>query len=110
MISVRLDAREIRDAPALHDALSAALGLPAYYGRNLNALRDCLADPSAPGHQGLTAVRLDEDHLLALEIIDAVGLAWRLPELLLALVDTVARVNREKQERGAPHRVLIVPR
>ena len=27
-----------------HTAISAALGLPAYYGRNLDALADCLSD------------------------------------------------------------------
>lgn len=37
-----LDFAEIRDEAALHDAVARGLGLPAHYGRNLDALWDCL--------------------------------------------------------------------
>jgi ribonuclease inhibitor len=37
-----LDFARLPDADALHDALADALALPAYYGRNLDALWDCL--------------------------------------------------------------------
>lgn len=37
-----LDFAEIRDEAALHDALARGLDLPAHYGRNLDALWDCL--------------------------------------------------------------------
>lgn len=33
---------------ALHDYLQEALGLPDYYGRNLSALADCLAEIAEP--------------------------------------------------------------
>lgn len=33
---------------ALHDHLQEALGLPDYYGRNLSALADCLAETADP--------------------------------------------------------------
>ena len=36
------DAVETREQ--LHDALAAQLSLPEYYGRNLDALYDCLSD------------------------------------------------------------------
>lgn len=39
-----LDGREIRDREALHDVLAASLGLPDWYGRNLDALYDCLTE------------------------------------------------------------------
>lgn len=38
------DAAAVRDRETLHDALSAALRLPDWYGRNLDALYDCLTD------------------------------------------------------------------
>lgn len=39
-----LDGREIRDRGDLHDRLALALGFPEWYGRNLDALYDCLTD------------------------------------------------------------------
>ncbi len=39
-----LDAGVWNDEGALHDAVAAALEFPAYYGRNFDALHDCLSD------------------------------------------------------------------
>ena len=41
-----LDGEMIRDREMLHDILSDALELPEWYGRNLDALYDCLTDIS----------------------------------------------------------------
>ena len=45
---VRIDGAEILSRDDLHDALSRQLSLPEYYGRNLDALYDCLTDSSEP--------------------------------------------------------------
>lgn len=45
---VRIDGAEILSRDDLHDALSRQLSLPEYYGRNLDALYDCLTDLSEP--------------------------------------------------------------
>ena len=39
-----IDLSEVNDREQLHDALEAALPLPEYYGRNLDALNDALTD------------------------------------------------------------------
>lgn len=39
-----LDGSEIRDIGQIHDILAASLEFPAWYGRNLDALYDCLTD------------------------------------------------------------------
>lgn len=39
-----LDGREIRDREMLHDSLAVSLHFPYWYGRNLDALYDCLTD------------------------------------------------------------------
>ena len=39
-----IDCNTISTRGALHDALQDALSLPAWYGRNLDALADCLGD------------------------------------------------------------------
>lgn len=39
-----IDGEVILDRDGLHDTLAESLGLPEYYGRNLDALYDCLTD------------------------------------------------------------------
>lgn len=41
-----LDGEVLRDREMLHDILIDALDLPEWYGRNLDALYDCLTDIS----------------------------------------------------------------
>lgn len=41
-----LDGSRVKDRPALHAELQTVLELPGYYGRNLDALYDCLTDIS----------------------------------------------------------------
>lgn len=39
-----LDGEEIRDKEKLHEMLAVALKFPNWYGKNLDALYDCLTD------------------------------------------------------------------
>ncbi len=39
-----LDAKRLNDREAAHDYLAKQLGLPEWYGRNLDALADCLGE------------------------------------------------------------------
>ena len=58
----RADAGRWTSAGDMHDGLASALDFPAYYGRNLDALEDCLRDVAAgdygwePGDTGLALV------------------------------------------------------
>ncbi len=42
--NVTLDCRELRRRDRAHDYLAETLHFPDYYGRNLDALADCLAE------------------------------------------------------------------
>lgn len=44
MKQITLDGNLLADAATLHDYLKEALNLPTYYGKNLDALHDCLTD------------------------------------------------------------------
>ncbi len=48
MAEIVLDGLEIESLEAVHDRFAQALGLPAWYGRNLDALFDCLTDLGEP--------------------------------------------------------------
>lgn len=48
MAEITLDGLEIRSVEEVHDLFVRALDLPAWYGRNLDALFDCLTDAREP--------------------------------------------------------------
>lgn len=48
MAEIVLDGLEIRSAEAVHDRFAQGLNLPAWYGRNLDALFDCLTERGEP--------------------------------------------------------------
>ena len=48
MAEIVLDGLEIRSAEAVHDRFAQGLNLPAWYGRNLDALFDCLTELGKP--------------------------------------------------------------
>lgn len=44
MKQITLDGNILADAAQVHDYLKEHLGFPEYYGKNLDALHDCLGD------------------------------------------------------------------
>ncbi len=48
MDTVFIDCGPILEPQGLHDALSHAFSFPDYYGKNLDALYDCLTDIEEP--------------------------------------------------------------
>ena len=71
-------------ADDLHEALSVALEFPAYYGRNFDALDECLSEISVPREGG---------RLLVLHSFS--DFAVREPRLAQSLLESVARASRE---------------
>ena len=57
----RLDAAKWGVGVDPHADLQGALGLPAYYGKNLNALRDCMQDLIITDDGGMAVILADFD-------------------------------------------------
>lgn len=49
MVNCTLDDARMLSCTQAHDDLARGLTMPEHYGRNLDALRDCLGDICAPG-------------------------------------------------------------
>ena len=62
-MTIELDGRKMTDRMALHDYLREALELPAYYGRNLDALYDLLTEDGHPRKILLRGSAAVEDRL-----------------------------------------------
>lgn len=82
---IRLDANKMGSKEQLHDYLTHMLFLPSYYGRNLDALYDCLSDIHQP-----TILFLTHQHVLN-ENLDKYG-----DKLLQVLMDAAQKNSNLK--------------
>lgn len=96
---MRLNAARWTTPSTMHDDVASALGFPAYYGRNLDALSDCLSDV-ARGDYGL---RLETTGL-ALVVSGVDAYRDQFPEETLELVEILVEISRIALLFG--HRVL----
>ena len=78
-----------------------ALGLPAFYGRNMDAWIDCMTSIDDP-HAGMSSVTVKAGEILTLEIEDVASFSLRCPEQFESLLDCSAFVNWRRLERGEP--------
>jgi len=97
---IRIDARQLTDSAKLHAALNQAFGFPDTYGRNLDALIDCLTHLDHP-KAALSRVQVlpGQVALLVLDHLEAKGKHER---QVKALLDAVAFVNWRRFEGGEP--------
>ncbi len=63
MRKIELDIRKMNSVANLHQHLFKALGLPKYYGCNLDALHDCLTELSEATEIVVPAKVADEKYL-----------------------------------------------
>lgn len=92
MEPIRLDAAALTERKAAMDLLEAALDLPSWWGRNLDALHDCLTE--APR-------RLELQNRAALEGTDFGRRLWR-------VLEDAAAENPRLELTDAPFRILFI--
>lgn len=96
---IRIDVRRLVDAASLHTALNEAFGFLGEYGKNLDALVDCLTHLDAPkAGMSHAHVRPGEVALLVLDHIGVKGIQAQSQVSLL--LDTIAFVNWRRLEKG----------
>jgi hypothetical protein len=98
---IRIDARRLTDPAGLHATLGEAFGFPAFYGKNLDALVDCLThldDPKA----GMSQVQVFPGQVALLVLDHADDTGKQQAAQVKSLVDAVAFVNWRRLEKGQP--------
>lgn len=98
---IRIDARRLTDSAALHAVLAETFGFPKKYGKNLDALVDCLTSLDDP-QAGMSRVQLfpGQTALLVLDHYEEVE-SKGAREQLKQLVDVVAFVNWRRLDAKA---------
>jgi hypothetical protein len=99
VVTVRIPGREIVDADSFHDVLARELGFPDFYGRNLDALADCLLSVDEPDHGMVDPAIADADFIL-LRLDDAGLVKNRCSRHYDALIEIVACENGRRVSEG----------
>jgi hypothetical protein len=103
---VRIDARRLTDPAGLHAAVAEALGFAPGYGRNLDALVDCLThldDPAA----GLSRVQVLPGQVLLVVVEHTRTAGAAAAAQLRALADAAAFVNWRRWEAKQPPVIAV---
>ncbi len=90
------DVTDWYDLTRMHDELKAKLAFPSYYGKNLDALNDCLSDIAIPNDAG-TALTFSHFN----------SLATVRPTVATALLDIMADSSRRAMLFGRRLIVLV---
>ncbi|MGE3073280.1 MAG: barstar family protein [Dehalococcoidia bacterium] len=109
MVTVEIDLTGVSGMPSLHHEFARAMGFPDFYGNNMNAWEDCMGDLSAPGQPGMTRIEVPRGEDLVLLLKGARDLRERAPDVLGALFDSTANVNRVKAKIKGATRLLLLP-
>jgi RNAse (barnase) inhibitor barstar len=98
---IRIDAHRLSDAANMHAALSEAFGFGSGYGKNLDALVDCLTHLDDP-KTSRSRVQLFPGQILLLVLEHTQGMSGAVAAQVKALVDAVAFVNWRRLEKKQP--------
>jgi Barstar (barnase inhibitor) len=96
---VEVPTQRIRDWDAFHDVFAEILGFPDFYGRNLNAWIDCVADADNPSSE-MMSTGVEPGDVLTLQLGLVSEFAKRCPEQYAAIVECAAFVNWSRIETG----------
>ncbi|GBU09468.1 hypothetical protein AwWohl_06060 [Gammaproteobacteria bacterium] len=95
---VKLDFSEIKTSDDFYDAISKALGFPSFFGRNINALIDCLTYLREPEAE-MSKVHIKESEYLLLELTNFSTTNQHIKDtLLIAIEDVNLRCKEDNQE------------
>jgi RNAse (barnase) inhibitor barstar len=108
MAHVRLDTAKITDKASFHAECGRVLGFPDFYGQNWDAWNDCMSYLRDAKAQ-MVGVQLGPEEVLHLELPDARALGERAPDVVRALVECAAFVNRTRYvDRGEPPAIALI--
>ena len=100
---INLDFLAIKNTDELYDSLSKKLGFPDFFGRNINALIDCLSGLRYP-EEGMISVNVSNKGCLSLNISNFSQSTELLKNIIIF---SVGAVNKRYAEKGLEPALLL---
>lgn len=106
MGTVVLDAEKMTDRETMHDVFARSFALPDYYGRNLDALWDCLSERGEPCHIVLKNFEQLDDKTCRSLLLLFLDLCGKFENYSFSLDSDAARPNTEYVHFKGGHYVV----
>jgi RNAse (barnase) inhibitor barstar len=103
--TIRVETKRITDWASFHDVFAEALGFPDFYGRSLDAWRDCMSYPNE--EDGLKSVVASPGDPVVIVLADARSFKERCPHQWAGIVEVVGSLNLERVENGKPPLLIL---
>ena len=101
MTLIRIDGRRVVDSKSFHEVLSEAFGFLKSYGKNLDALIDCLTHLDDPAAK-MSTLHITAGTVATVVIDHGDAFGGKHAELLGTLANAIAFVNWRRIEKGQP--------
>lgn len=102
---VLIDFYKVKTMDDFYDQLSDKLGFPDYFGRNGDALIDCLFSLRYPQDE-MTSIHVSSDEYLLLELRGFSSVEQKIKDTLITCIEFVSKKCKEKGQ--SPSIVLLL--
>lgn len=109
MSKVEVNLTNVDSWESFHAEFKEVMGFPDFYGRNMHAWEDCMSDLSKPGLVGMTKVIVPKGEDLELVLVGFTECRLRQPDIINALLDSSATINREKMKFSGASKLVLMP-
>jgi RNAse (barnase) inhibitor barstar len=100
---ISIDCSKIKCWETFHELFSETLGFPDYYGRNLNALIDCLDD----SEQSTALAKIACNEVFCLFLNEVKILKQHHLDMFIAILDCVMFVNWRAVQAGRAPKIML---
>ncbi len=105
---VTVDMMKITNWEDFHDRFSDTMGFPNFYGRNMSAWIDCMADLSSPDVVGMTKVQVPKGEHLVIVLKGTMDMDPVQVEIFKELSNAIAFVNDSKKDIPNSRKLLLL--
>jgi RNAse (barnase) inhibitor barstar len=100
IVTVKLDGSKFLTWKNFHSYFQKKFGFPEFYGRNMNAWIDCMADLDKPENGMTNNFPVTKGQMVVLRIVNVEELRTHANEIYIAIMECTALINFSRMQSG----------